>query len=84
MVTIPPPGWITAAHKHGVKVLGTFTLKSEEGAKAINKIKGAGLVANVASQLARVAALHRFDGWLVRIATSMVSALFSWALQESN
>ncbi|XP_049270959.1 cytosolic endo-beta-N-acetylglucosaminidase isoform X2 [Rhipicephalus sanguineus] len=71
MVTIPPPGWITAAHKHGVKVLGTFTLKSEEGAKAINKIKGAGLVANVASQLARVAALHRFDGWLVRIATSM-------------
>ncbi|KAL1450282.1 hypothetical protein MTO96_028032 [Rhipicephalus appendiculatus] len=37
----------------------------------MNKIKGAGLVAKVASQLARVAALHRFDGWLVRITTSM-------------
>ncbi|KAL1474808.1 hypothetical protein MTO96_020453 [Rhipicephalus appendiculatus] len=43
MVSIPPPGWITAAHKHGVKVLGTFTLTSEEGTKAVNKIKGAGL-----------------------------------------
>ncbi|XP_075725095.1 cytosolic endo-beta-N-acetylglucosaminidase isoform X2 [Rhipicephalus microplus] len=71
MVSIPPPGWITAAHKHGVKVLGTFTLKSEEGVKAINKIKGAHLVAKVASQLARVAALHRFDGWMVRIVTGM-------------
>ncbi|KAH8001158.1 hypothetical protein HPB51_026336 [Rhipicephalus microplus] len=50
---------------------GTVTLKSEEGAKAINKIKGAHLVAKVASQLARVAARQWFDGWLVRIVTGL-------------
>ncbi|KAH8019008.1 hypothetical protein HPB51_015634 [Rhipicephalus microplus] len=71
MVTIPQQGWIPAAHKHGVNVFGTVTLKSEEGAKAINKIKGAHLVAKVASQLARVAARQWFDGWLVRIVTGM-------------
>ncbi|KAH7948809.1 hypothetical protein HPB49_002503 [Dermacentor silvarum] len=71
MVTIPPPCWITAAHKHGVKVLGTFTLEPDEGIKAVNKIKGGNQIAAVASQLALIAARSRFDGWLVRIATRM-------------
>lgn len=26
LVTIPPPGWIHAAHLHGVKVLGKFLI----------------------------------------------------------
>ncbi|KAH6943193.1 hypothetical protein HPB50_017150 [Hyalomma asiaticum] len=69
MVTIPPPGWITAAHKHGVKVLGTFMLESTEGAKAMNRIENDGLVSRVASQLALVATKYRFDGWFVRVAT---------------
>ncbi|XP_077491887.1 cytosolic endo-beta-N-acetylglucosaminidase-like [Amblyomma americanum] len=67
LVTIPPPGWITAAHRHGVKVLGTFMLESDEGLKIIEAIRNAGLVAQVAEQLALAASLGRFDGWLVSI-----------------
>ncbi|XP_075558087.1 cytosolic endo-beta-N-acetylglucosaminidase-like isoform X1 [Dermacentor variabilis] len=66
MVTIPPPGWISAAHKHGVKVLGTFIL-GEKDIKTINRVRGSGLVPQVAAQLARVASVGRFDGWLISI-----------------
>ncbi|XP_075559810.1 cytosolic endo-beta-N-acetylglucosaminidase-like [Dermacentor variabilis] len=66
MVTIPPPGWISAAHKHGVKVLGTFILGKDDG-KTIDVVKGSGLVPQIAAQLARVAFVGRFDGWLISI-----------------
>ncbi|XP_075558084.1 uncharacterized protein LOC142590109 isoform X2 [Dermacentor variabilis] len=66
MVTIPPPGWISAAHKHGVKVLGTFIL-GEEDIKTLNRVRGSGLVPQVAAQLARVASMGWFDGWLISI-----------------
>ncbi|KAH7956852.1 hypothetical protein HPB52_012866 [Rhipicephalus sanguineus] len=68
LVTIPPPGWISAGHIHGVKVLGTFSLESLAGIQFINKVRGSRLEKEVASQLARIAALHTFDGWLVSIA----------------
>ncbi|KAK8770533.1 hypothetical protein V5799_013002, partial [Amblyomma americanum] len=71
LVTIPPPGWITAAHRHGVKVLGTFMLESRQGLKILNKIESSNLSCKVASQLARVAALSRFDGWLIRMGENM-------------
>ncbi|KAK8758019.1 hypothetical protein V5799_004347 [Amblyomma americanum] len=67
LVTIPPPGWISAAHRHGVKVLGTFMLGSDEGLAVIKAIKDAGLGPQVAEKLAFVATLGRFDGWLVSI-----------------
>ncbi|XP_075559498.1 cytosolic endo-beta-N-acetylglucosaminidase-like isoform X1 [Dermacentor variabilis] len=66
MVTIPPPGWISAAHKHGVKVLGTFILGKDDG-KTIDEIKNLDLVPQVAAQLAHVASVGRFDGWLISI-----------------
>ncbi|XP_075725100.1 cytosolic endo-beta-N-acetylglucosaminidase isoform X2 [Rhipicephalus microplus] len=70
MVTIPPPGWISAAHRHGVKVLGTFIL-GDGGIKTINIVRGSGLTAQVATQLAKVATVGRFDGWLVSIGCKM-------------
>ncbi|KAL1466325.1 hypothetical protein MTO96_042816, partial [Rhipicephalus appendiculatus] len=75
LVTIPPPGWISAGHIHGVKVLGTFSLESVAGIQFINKIRGSRLEKEVASQLARIAALHTFDGWLVSIACRLVSVM---------
>ncbi|KAH6943195.1 hypothetical protein HPB50_017152 [Hyalomma asiaticum] len=72
MVTIPPPGWISAAHRHGVNVLGTFILGSND-IKTINRIRGAGLAPQVAAQLAKVAAVGRFDGWLVSIGCNMLN-----------
>ncbi|KAH7985806.1 hypothetical protein HPB52_025390 [Rhipicephalus sanguineus] len=66
MVTIPPPGWISAAHRHGVKVLGTFIL-GEDDVKTINIIRGSGQTTQVATQLANVATVGRFDGWIISI-----------------
>lgn len=71
MVTIPPPGWISAGHIHGVKVLGTFIVEAEPGTKILNEIKEANLTSKVASQLALVAAAYKFDGWLINIESKM-------------
>ncbi|KAH7984328.1 hypothetical protein HPB52_019403 [Rhipicephalus sanguineus] len=68
LVTIPPPGWISAGHIHGVKVLGTFSVRSVEGIQFINKIRGSRLEKEVVSRLARIATFYNFDGWLVSIA----------------
>ncbi|KAL1474854.1 hypothetical protein MTO96_020496 [Rhipicephalus appendiculatus] len=71
MVTIPPPGWISAAaHRHGVKVLGTFILGKDD-IKTINIVRGSGLTSQVATQLANVARAGRFDGWLISIGCKM-------------
>lgn len=35
-VTIPPRGWTTAAHKHGVKVLGTVITEWDKGKELIS------------------------------------------------
>ncbi|KAH6943197.1 hypothetical protein HPB50_017154 [Hyalomma asiaticum] len=70
MVTIPPPGWISVAHRHGVKVLGTFIL-GEDDTKTINMIRGSGLMQQVVAQLVKVTTTGRFDGWLISIGCNM-------------
>ncbi|KAH8115639.1 glycosyl hydrolase family 85-domain-containing protein [Phellopilus nigrolimitatus] len=37
-VTIPPPGWINAAHKHGVKMLGVLIFEHHESAEDILRL----------------------------------------------
>ncbi|XP_050455330.1 cytosolic endo-beta-N-acetylglucosaminidase [Cataglyphis hispanica] len=65
-VTVPPCGWINAAHHHGVKVLGTVItegnndtwntiLTSQEDAKKF------------ADALVLVAKCYQFEGWLLNI-----------------
>lgn len=71
MVTIPPLGWISAGHKHGVKVLGTFIVESDPGKKILEEMKEGDLVSKAASQLALVAEKYCFDGWLINIESEM-------------
>ncbi|XP_077257220.1 cytosolic endo-beta-N-acetylglucosaminidase isoform X2 [Temnothorax americanus] len=65
-VTIPPCGWITAAHRHGVKVLGTVItegnndtwdtiLASQEDARKF------------ADALVSIAISYQFEGWLLNV-----------------
>nr|XP_034193175.1 cytosolic endo-beta-N-acetylglucosaminidase-like isoform X1 [Osmia lignaria]XP_034193176.1 cytosolic endo-beta-N-acetylglucosaminidase-like isoform X1 [Osmia lignaria]XP_034193177.1 cytosolic endo-beta-N-acetylglucosaminidase-like isoform X1 [Osmia lignaria]XP_034193178.1 cytosolic endo-beta-N-acetylglucosaminidase-like isoform X1 [Osmia lignaria]XP_034193180.1 cytosolic endo-beta-N-acetylglucosaminidase-like isoform X1 [Osmia lignaria]XP_034193181.1 cytosolic endo-beta-N-acetylglucosaminid len=64
-ITIPPFGWINAAHEHGVRVLGTVIteregiwdviLESQEEAKKF------------ADALVLVARFYKFDGWLLNV-----------------
>uniref|UniRef100_A0A7C8Z9E8 Mannosyl-glycoprotein endo-beta-N-acetylglucosaminidase n=1 Tax=Opuntia streptacantha TaxID=393608 RepID=A0A7C8Z9E8_OPUST len=38
LVTLPPPCWVNAAHKHGVKVLGSFITEWDEGKTICDKL----------------------------------------------
>jgi hypothetical protein len=40
LVTIPPPGWISAAHVNGVRVLGTFITEWEAGRRKCEQLFG--------------------------------------------
>ncbi|XP_035204739.1 cytosolic endo-beta-N-acetylglucosaminidase-like [Stegodyphus dumicola] len=68
LVTIPPCGWISAAHNNGVKVLGTFITEWDSGEKVCEELfKDSNNVIHYSRQLARIAALYNFDGWLINI-----------------
>lgn len=72
-ITIPPPSWINAAHKNGVKILGTFITEWESGVedtlKLIHGIEGNKLF--YADKLIEICAAYGFDGWLFNIETSL-------------
>ncbi|EFJ50266.1 hypothetical protein VOLCADRAFT_58694, partial [Volvox carteri f. nagariensis] len=70
LITLPPPGWITAAHRNGVRVLGTFITEAwEDGRSRCEALIGSSPAAarDTAERLVALAAFHGFDGWLVNI-----------------
>ncbi|KAL9659430.1 hypothetical protein QQ045_024236 [Rhodiola kirilowii] len=72
LVTLPPPGWTNAAHKHGVKVLGTFITEWDEGRVICNKL----LATKESSQkyaelLVELAVALHFDGWLLNLEVAL-------------
>ncbi|GAQ78794.1 mannosyl-glycoprotein endo-beta-N-acetylglucosaminidase [Klebsormidium nitens] len=68
LVTIPPAGWTDAAHRHDVKVLGTFITEWDAGAAICREILSTVESArHVADQLVAIAMHHKFDGWLLNI-----------------
>ncbi|RUS76049.1 hypothetical protein EGW08_016179, partial [Elysia chlorotica] len=67
-VTIPPPGWIHAAHTHGVDVLGTIITEWDDGAAICKQmLESFALVDELTTKLANIAAFFGFDGWLINI-----------------
>ncbi|KAF3632042.1 Cytosolic endo-beta-N-acetylglucosaminidase 2 [Capsicum annuum] len=72
LVTLPPPCWTNTAHKHGVKVLGTFIMEWDEGKLLANKLLSSQKSAQMyAEQLSELAAALGFDGWLVNMEVSL-------------
>eukprot|EP00249_Psilotum_nudum_P019557 c27315_g1_i2 orf=269-2275(-) len=68
LVTLPPPCWTNAAHKHGVQVLGTFITEWKEGAAVCECLLSSKEASQMyASRLAELAASLGFDGWLINI-----------------
>ncbi|KAH7537607.1 hypothetical protein FEM48_Zijuj03G0110900 [Ziziphus jujuba var. spinosa] len=68
LVALPPPCWTNTAHKHGVKVLGTFITEWKEGRAICDKL----LLTKESSQmyaerLTELAVALGFDGWLLNI-----------------
>ncbi|PNY07780.1 cytosolic endo-beta-N-acetylglucosaminidase-like protein [Trifolium pratense] len=68
LVTIPPPSWINTAHRHGVKVLGTFITEWDEGKANCDILLSTKESAQMyAERLAELAVQLGFDGWLINM-----------------
>ncbi|KAG2318029.1 hypothetical protein Bca52824_021151 [Brassica carinata] len=62
LVTIPPPCWTNTAHRHGVKVLGTFITEWDEGKATCNEMLSTKEPAQMyAERLAELATSLGFD-----------------------
>lgn len=73
-VTLPPPCWIDAGHRHGVKVLGTLITEWKPGQEICEEfLKDEKMFQNAADQLVRMAQYYQFDGWLINIENKLSS-----------
>ncbi|XP_062601437.1 cytosolic endo-beta-N-acetylglucosaminidase-like [Saccostrea cucullata] len=67
-VTVPPVTWINAAHKHGVKVLGTFITEWDDGKLRSQKLlESEESFKRIANKLVEITKYYNFDGWLINI-----------------
>ncbi|CAK8566446.1 unnamed protein product [Lathyrus sativus] len=68
LVTLPPPCWINTAHRHGVKVLGTFITEWDEGKATCDVLLSTKESAQMyAERLVELAVRLGFDGWLINM-----------------
>lgn len=77
-VTVPPYGWICAAHKHGVKILGTLITEEDESAFAFwqNIALSHDNIKKFANTLVTLTKRYGFDGWLLNVETNFKSIKF--------
>ncbi|XP_048446369.1 cytosolic endo-beta-N-acetylglucosaminidase 1 isoform X2 [Pyrus x bretschneideri] len=74
LVTLPPPCWTNTAHRHGVKVLGTFITEGDEGKLICNKLLSTKESAEMYAEfLAELAVALGFDGWLINMEVKLNS-----------
>lgn len=67
-VTIPPVGWINAAHLHGVKVLGTIITEHRDGEDIwVDVLKSEEESRKLADALVAIAKFYKFEGWLLNV-----------------
>lgn len=67
-VTIPPLGWINAAHSHGVKILGTIITEWDDGLAICKKILASEQsIDETVEKLAKINQDYGFDGYLLNI-----------------
>ncbi|XP_064537007.1 cytosolic endo-beta-N-acetylglucosaminidase [Drosophila montana] len=67
-VTIPPSGWLNAAHRHGVPVLGTYIAEGHSGKQLLHEIlDSAESVQRTVAAMTRLCLHFGFEGWLVNV-----------------
>lgn len=75
-VTIPPVGWISAAHLHGVKVLGTIITEWKDGEKMWAEIlRSDDVLESFAKALCDICHHYNFDGYLLNIENAIAPEL---------
>lgn len=71
-VTMPPPGWTNAAHRSGVRVLGTFITGTPDADEVLALIdEPSPGVFPMVDQLVEMANYYGFDGWFFNIETKL-------------
>lgn len=67
-VTIPPSGWLNAAHRHGVPVLGTYIAEGSTGSRLLHEVlASAESVQRAVTAMTRLCLHFGFEGWLVNV-----------------
>lgn len=69
LVTVPTLQFLNAAHKNGVKVLGTVIVENTDGQKALYEeiLSSRDQVKRVARSLVEVSKRLKFEGWLLNV-----------------
>ena len=68
LITIPPLGWIQAAHKNGVEILGTIITEFDEGKKICDELlKNKETVDRFVDMCCKIAIHYKLEGWLLNI-----------------
>ena len=80
-ITVPPSAHIVAAHKEGVRVLGTVITEWREGeTETVNLVTRDG-GEEYAKALVRLCEYHGFDGWLINIEAPLLPTLIPVLIQ---
>ncbi|XP_032831936.2 cytosolic endo-beta-N-acetylglucosaminidase [Petromyzon marinus] len=67
-VTVPPVGWVNAAHRHAVPILGTFITEWRGGEEVCDRfLQGEESARALANQLVRISTFYQLDGWFINI-----------------
>ncbi|KAE9542762.1 hypothetical protein AGLY_002673 [Aphis glycines] len=73
-ITIPPIGWINAAHKHGVKVLGTLITEWIDGNTLwLQVFSNLEKRNNLVDKLVEICKYYKFDGYLLNVENELES-----------
>lgn len=71
-VTIPTLAWINAAHRNGVRVLGTIIVESSSGRTILEEIlQSEDYMKSIANALVLIANYCKFEGWLLNVECSL-------------
>eukprot|EP01080_Neovahlkampfia_damariscottae_P005175 gene5175-8781_t len=68
-LTIPPPSWINASHKNGVKILGTFITEWEGGIS--DNIKLLDEIDKYVELFIKLVEYYNFDGWFFNLESKL-------------
>ena len=68
LITIPPIGWIQAAHKNGVEILGTIITEFDEGKKICDELlQSRETIESFVNICCKIAICYKLEGWLLNI-----------------
>jgi len=72
LVTVPPPGWVAAAHANGVPVLGTVITEFDGGERVCRELFSCEeTVCAAVERLLAIAVSYKLHGWLINIENEM-------------